>query len=255
MEATHVQARGQKLGHNRTGIQASPLDGRALGRTASDAPPSPTESLRATAMRQDYTRHADKLGSVPAVATAKGVAETALQALQGHHLASFVDKLGERLAFERSGVRAYEAVLVKFEALGTWQGGPTRELLQEQCNEELEHFQLLKQTLESLGADPTAMTPSADLAAVEASGVFKVLADPRTTLSQALHALLVLEDADADGWDMLTEIAANIGQKELASNFRDALASEETHKARVRDWLGKAVLSDATRKDDGQPMH
>jgi rubrerythrin len=256
MEATH--SRGQVMGHNRTGIKASPMDGRALERIASDAPPPHTESLRATGMREKVTRQADRFGSVPAVASARGMAEMALHALQGHRLASFIDKLGERLAFERSGVRAYEAVLVKFEALGTWQGGPSRDLLQKQCNEELAHFHMIKQILEHLGADPTAMTPSADVAAVQASGVFKVLADPRTSLSQALRALLVLEDMDADGWDMLVEVAASTRQDQLASRFRDALATEETHKERVRGWLTHAALAEAQRMGNGRqraPMH
>ncbi|HJR12290.1 MAG TPA: ferritin-like domain-containing protein [Rhodanobacteraceae bacterium] len=247
MEATQ---REQSTGHNRTGIKASPMHGRALGCATSDVPP-PTASLQATSMRENFTRQADRLGSVPPIATARGVAEAALQALQGHRLASFIDKLGERLAFERSGVRAYEAVLVKVEALGAWQGGPTRDLVQEQCNEELQHFHMLKQTLEHLGADPTAMTPSADVAAVEASGVFKVLADPRTSLPQALHALLVLEDIDADGWNLLVEIAEKTDQDELADQFRDALAAEETHKGRVREWLGNAAMADVQRKGEG----
>ena len=249
MEAT--RSRGQTMGHNRTGIMASPMDGRALERTASDAPPPHTESLVATQMREQLARQGDRLGSVPTITTARGLAEMALHALQGHRLASFIDKLGERLAFERSGVRAYEAVLVKFEALGTWQGGPTRDLLREQCNEELAHFHMIKQIMEQLGADPTAMTPSADVAAVQASGVFKVLADPRTSLSQALRALLVLEDVDADGWDMLVEMAASTRQDQLASRFRDALATEEMHKERVREWLSHAALADAQRTGDG----
>lgn len=253
MEET--QAREQPIGHNRTGVKASPMDGHNLESTTSDAPPPSSGPLQATRMRVDQARQADALGSVPPTATARGVVATAMQALQGHRLASFVDRLGERLAFERSGVRAYEAVLVKFEALGTWQGGPTRDLLQEQCDEELRHFRMIRQTLEHLGADPTAMTPSADVAAVLASGVFKVLADPRTSLSQALHALLVLEDVDADGWDMLVEIAANTSQKELASEFRNALATEETHKARIRDWLGKAAIEDAQRNGGQATRH
>lgn len=249
MEAT--QTRKQSMGHNRTGIKASPMDGRALERNASDDLPPTPESLQATIMRENYTRQADRLGSVPGIATVNGAAETTLQVLQGHRLAFLIDKLGERLAFERAGVRAYEAVLVKVETLGAWQGGPIRDLVREQRNEELEHFHMLRQMLEHLGVDPTAMTPSADIAAVEASGVFKVLADPRTSLSQALHALLVLEDVDADGWDLLVGIAENIGQKQLAGQFRNALATEETHKERVRGWLGNAALADVQRKVDG----
>jgi hypothetical protein len=123
--------------------------------------------------------------------------------------------------------------------------------LQEQCNEELAHFHMIKQILEHLGADPAAMTPSADVAAVQVSGVFKVLADPRASLSQVLRALLVLEDVDADGWDMLVEVAASTRQDQLASRFRDALATEETHKESVHGWLSHAALADAQRTGDG----
>jgi len=249
MESTQAQA----VGRNRTGIKASPMDGGSLARAASDNPPPPTASLQATAMRENVARHADRLGSVPPVAATMGLAETESHALRGHRLASLVDKLGERLAFERSGVRAYEAVLVKVDALGAWHGGPTRDLVQEQCNEELQHFLMLKQMLEHLGADATAMTPSADVAAVEASGVFKVLADPRTSLSQALHALLVLEDVDSDGWDLLVQIAENTGLRDMASEFRSALATEETHKRRVHEWLRNAALADTQRLSDVQP--
>lgn len=250
MEAT--QTRETRMGHNRTGMKASPLDGMALERKSFDIPPPAPGSLRATEMRKEYTREADTLGSVPPPVSIKGVGEAALQALQGHRLASLIDKLGERLAFERSGVRLYEALLVKCEALGTWQGGPTRELLEEQCNDELQHFHLMKQTLEHLGADPTAMTPSADVAGVEASGLLKVITDPCTTLSQALHSLLIIEDADSDGWDMLVEIATSTGQKELADQCRAALATEETHKQRVREWLGSAALADARGESEQQ---
>lgn len=253
-----MRTREKPVGHNRTGIKASPMDGHSLERLASDSPPPPsTESLEATVTRESFTRQADRLGSVPPVTTATGLAETALHALEGHRLASFIDKLGERLAFERSGVRAYEAVLVKVEAMGAWQGGPTRDLVQAQCNDELQHFHMLKQMLEHFGADPTAMTPSADVAAVEASGVFKVLADPRASLSQALHALLVLEDVDSDGWDLLVQMAEGTGQAEMASQFRDALATEEIHKRRVREWLGKAALADMQYNAESRqaPMH
>lgn len=241
------------VGRNRTGIKASPMDGRSLERMAPDNPPRPTASLQATALREDLARHADRLGSVPPAATAMGLAGTAVHGLRGHRLAALIDKLGERLVFERSGVRAYEAVLVKLDALGAWHGGPTRELLLQQCNDELQHFRMLKQMLEHLGADPTALTPSADVAAVEASGVFKVLADPRTSLSQALHALLVLEDVDSEGWDLLVQMAGNTELTDMARAFREAIATEETHRQRVRGWLGNAVLADTQRVgDDGR---
>jgi hypothetical protein len=42
----------------------------------------------------------------------------------------------------------------------------------------------------------------------------------------------------------------------MASQFRNALATEEIHKQRVREWLGKAAVSDARRGEGPQgPMH
>jgi hypothetical protein len=42
-----------------------------------------------------------------------------------------VDKLGERLAFERSGTRLYETLLSKFDSYGPFEGGPERAELEE----------------------------------------------------------------------------------------------------------------------------
>ena len=53
-------------------------------------------------------------------------AGAALQALKGGPPTQFLDKLGERLAFERTGVRLYEALISKHEALGSFAGGPDR---------------------------------------------------------------------------------------------------------------------------------
>jgi hypothetical protein len=236
-----------RTGHNRTGIRTSPFDMQELEQIASKAPARAVEGLKASSMRREYMKQTDGFGSVPPPASLKGAAKTAIEAIQGHKPTVFIDRLGERLAFERAGVRAYEAVLTKFEALGSWDGGPTHDLLMEQHDDELEHFRFLTDTIEGLGADPTAMTPSADLTALSAEGIFKVLADPRTTLPQALQGILMLEDADMEGWQLLIGLADGIGQDTLADRFREAHETEETHQARVREWLAKAVLADAHR--------
>ncbi|HET7570682.1 MAG TPA: ferritin-like domain-containing protein [Gammaproteobacteria bacterium] len=237
-----------RIGSNRTGIQASPFDMQKLEEIASKAPARPAEELKASSMRQDFMKHTEGFGSVAPPGSVKGMATTAMEAIKGHKPATLIDKLGERLAFERSGVRAYEAVLVKFDALGTWEGGPSHDLLLHQRDEELEHFNMLTDIIEQLGADPTTMTPSADLASLAGSGVFKVLGDPRTTLPQALQALQILEITDLEGWIGLIDLADGIGQQELATKFRQAQETEETHQARVREWLSKATLADANRE-------
>ncbi len=148
---------------------------------------------------------------------------------------------GERLAFERSGTRLYEAILVKFDSEGSWDGGPTGSELRDFYNEERAHFLMLKETIESLGGDPSTITPSADVSGVASEGVVKVVTDPRTSLTESLEALLVAELTDHDGWEMLIHLADGIGEDKLASKFRGALAEEDTHLAKVREWLTKGI--------------
>ena len=92
---------------------------------------------------------------------------------------------------------------------------------------------LLAEALEKLGADPTAMTPCADLTGVTGMGLVQVLTDPRTTLTQALDAILIAELTDVDAWAVLID---------LAERFRQAAAEEEVHLERVRGWVLLATL-------------
>jgi hypothetical protein len=236
-----------QTGTNRTGIRTSPFDMSELEEIASKTPARDPEDLRMTAVRANYAKESDGIGSVPPPASLKGMAASAMELIQGHKPTVLIDRLGERLAFERMGVRLYESLLIKFDALGTWDGGPTREILLEQYRDELSHFKLMNDTLERIGADPTAMTPAASLTAVEGSGLLKVIVDPRTTLPQALHALLLAESADVEGWGALIDIADSISQNDLATQFREAERTEQLHQQRVREWLLGATRADAHR--------
>lgn len=239
-------------GMNRTGMQMAPLQSGRMLEISNDSETRPGDELSPfSQMRRQSASDSAPVGSVPPPGSMKGMATTAMQMLKGNKPTVFIDKLGERLAFERSGVRLYEAVLTKFDALGSWDGGPSRADLEDIRNEELEHFEMLKQTIDQLGADPTAMTPSADMVANESSGILKVVSDPRMTLAQSLHAMLVAERADVEGWGLLVGLAENIGQDELAQRFRQAEATEEEHGRKVRSWLTSSVLADANREMSG----
>src|SRR5205814_3090515 len=95
--------------------------------------------------------------------------------------------------------------------------------------------------IEKLGADPTAMTPSADIAANLSKGIPHVLADPRTDLRQCLEGLLVAELADNACWETLIELAREAGQEEMVTAFQAALRREELHLGRVKGWLKQGV--------------
>lgn len=235
-------------GLNRTGMDMSPAHAGRLMEISKQHAVPPGDESEIARVRREYAVQSQPVGTVPPPGSMKGMATTAMQMLKGNKPTVLVDKLGERLAFERMGVRLYESILAKFDALGSWDGGPSRQQLQQIRDEELSHFEMVKQYIQKIGADPTAMTPSADMAALESSGVLKVITDPRSTLAQALHAILVAERADGENWQLLVRLTDELGQDEMTRRFRDAEQTEERHGDWVRQWLAASVLADANRE-------
>jgi len=238
--------RATDLGSNKTGMDLTPEMAEQMERGAQEgAAAGEAESHALSQLRHDYINDAPPVGSTPPPATVKGTTKLATQMLRGRRPSVFMDKLGERLAFERTGTRLYEALITKYDALGSWDGGPTREQLVAFHDEEHKHFETVREAVESLGGDPTAMTPSADVAGVAASGLIQVITDARTSLAEALHAIHIAELADNDAWQMLIRLAEGMGQDNLATRFRVALAEEEKHLAAVRHWLAAEMEQDA----------
>jgi len=241
------------IGKNRTGIELSPLDKRSmLEHTELTHPSTETNGAVLAAARAEYYTMPDVIGSVPPPASAKGIAKTGLEALKGVNAAVLIDKLGERLAFERTGSRLYEALIEKCAAEGELPGGPTVPDLQEIHAEEVRHFELVRDALNSLGADPTTMTPSADNAAVQSMGLVKVITDARTTVKQSLEAILTAELVDNDSWALLIELTRTAGRDELLPRFEEARARELEHLANVRRWVRSATM--ALEKPASHPM-
>lgn len=237
------------MGMNRTGMDVSPVHAKNLTEISHCVEKDrPAERSALGQMRERYIRESDPIGSVPPPGSMKGAAVSAGESLlKGHKPTVFIDKLGERLAFERTGVRLYDAIITKFDVQGSWEGGPARQDLEQIREEELRHFHLIHDAVEKLGADPTAMTPAADVVGVASSGVLKVITDPRTTMPQSLQALLIAERADIDGWTMLIELAGEMGQDTLQKQFREAHEAEERHAVQVQQWLSKATSLDVKR--------
>jgi rubrerythrin len=239
------------VGKNRTGAQMAPLgttDVKTFAESRLGA--GSRDGARYAEVHREYIREADRIGSVPAPATVKGMAATMVSAVKGDKASVFIDKLGERAAFERTGVRLYEALLIKCSALGADDTPFDIEMLQTQLKEmrddEESHFALVTEAIKTIGGDPTAMTPCADVAGVIATGWLQALTDPRTTLAQALNTMLAVELADRAGWDLLVELAQATGHKELAQSFTAADATEQQHLERMNALLREAVLNEAT---------
>jgi bacterioferritin (cytochrome b1) len=232
------------LGRNRTGSQMSPLLTAAMMESAKDfpwdevpvAPDSPDK------IRLDYAKDAHAIGSIPLPMTLKGLAKTGYEKIKGEKPEIFIDKLGERLAFERMGVRLYRALIRKCEMDPARHRSLDLYRLQEICDSELEHMLLIKKTIEDVGGDPTATTPGADAMAVASMGLVQVLNDPRTSVSQCLEAILIAELADRDGWNLLIELTQEMGDQNLLAQFQRAMAEEETHVVEVRNLLKEMTM-------------
>lgn len=229
------------LGKNRTGVQSAPARTREMAENTGAAEAVPLDAMTLALARAELSQQAPPVGTMPVPGSVRGAAKAAVKALQGEKAAVFLDKLGERLAFERTGVRLYDALIAKMPASRLTKGTLESEELRRFRDEERAHFLLVKDAIESLGGDPTAVTPSADLKGVEAMGLVQVLTDPRTTLTQALDALLTAELADNEGWKILIAIAEASDRQDLARRFAEALAQEDLHLESVRRWVGERL--------------
>jgi ferritin-like metal-binding protein YciE len=259
-------------GHNRTGSGLNPGDTKLmLEAVRALSPPSPISTRQSETERLSYLSEADRIGSIPPpVSLTAGAMKKVEAKLKGLSPNIFLDKVGERIAFERAGTRLYEGVIAKYRALSnngeeplppaatltdgsqspsgdgirSAAGETALQTLQRIRSEELAHFRMLCEVATQLGADPTAQTPCADVIATASMGLLQVITDPRTTLAQTLNALLTAELTDNAGWKLLADLARQAGQDALAQQFSQALATEEQHQMIVTAWL-KALIIDS----------
>lgn len=229
------------IGKNRTGIELSPIDKHDVLEVTELTHPSTDGD--ASEARAKYIEEAEPIGTVPPPASVKGVAKAGVAAVTGVNVSVLIDKLGERLAFERTGARLYEALIEKCEASEPLAAGPTVADLSQIHDEELAHFEIVREAITSLGGDPTAMTPSADIAAVASMGVLQVVSDARTSLRQSLEAILIAELVDNDCWELLITLTRTAGHDGIAARFEEARSREVEHLAKVRRWVTTAAIT------------
>jgi ferritin-like protein len=237
-------------GMNRTGMDMAPSrEADMAGYAQAEAGRAPDSDGAFEAVHMAYIEETERVGSVPLAAPAKGKAAKGASKgaakMPAGEPAVLIDKLGERLAFERAGTRLYEAMLLKCGAVESGKNPIDVAALAHIRDEEERHFHLVHKAIEQLGADPTAMTPCADVSGVQGMGLMQVISDPRTTIAQALGALLTAELSDNAGWELLAELAHQTGHADAAQEFMSALESEREHLDMVKSWLREAVLQEA----------
>lgn len=243
-------------GENRTGAAVAEDGVRAmLEANERWAPTEPIDTTLAEADRSVYVMEADSVGSIPPPVTIQGMLKTGLDKLIGERPEVLMDKIGERLAFERSGTRLYDALILKYETLAATGempelpvpldagGADVPATLERIRGEEHAHFLMLSQVMTSMGGDATAQTPCADVAAVASMGLMQVLTDPRTTFAQSLNAILIAELADNAGWELLITLAQDAGESDIAQRFQRAAEEEEEHLVTIKSWLTALVTA------------
>jgi hypothetical protein len=238
--------RPTSIGKNRTGIATALVRSGAVVEAASEDPlVTDAESSKLLPLRTSFARAADPVGTMPPPASLKGMAKNLVEKLRGRNPMVLLDKMGERLAFERTGVRLYEAMLAKYEASDAKDPTITMSALLEIRDDELVHVGLLGEAIQQLGGDPTVVTPCADLVGVIGSGYVQVLTDPRTTLTQALDVMLAIELADNASWELLIELAGGMGLDTTAADFQHALVDEQRHLMQLRSWVSTQLVGQA----------
>lgn len=235
-----MTATTSSMGQNRTGIATSAEAAARMVEGTAEFPPDAGDETSLSDIRELYAKEAEPLGSVPPPADLGGMVDAVVKKLKGSQPTLYIDKLGERLAFERTGVRLYQALLSKHASAGGFEGGPTLEDLEQTMMEEHQHLLMLTQAVERAGGDPTVMTPSADLHATISKGALEVVVDARTSLAQCLEAMLVVELADNDCWEALVELAEAHGDQQVVAQFERALEEEVRHLENVRAWVAAA---------------
>lgn len=241
--------KSETLGTNRTGVDTSPIHSKEMEAGAKQFTRANGREEDLQALRRSQIEKSERLGSVPIPATAKGMLKSMMEKFTGNQPAIFVNKLGERLAYERTGTRIYEAMILKCEVANAQGELPFQipiDRLQEFHRQEGEHFQLLVGCMEKLGVDPTAQTPDADVSGVAGSGMMKVISDPRTTVPQCLEAMLSLELTDNAAWELLVTLAEDLGQSDMARQFEAALTEEQVHVEEIRSLYEKCIRTQAS---------
>jgi len=235
-------ATAAKVGSNFTGVQMSPKDTKRLLDAVNEIHPDvPGDERGMLVERTERAAEADRIGSVPVPGSAKGMLKTGFDMMRGKSPEVFLDKLGERLAYERNGVRLYEAMIAKVKALDTPDTALVDTLMHIR-NEEHEHMMLVHQAIETLGADPDRADPLRRCRRGHVPGNRQRADDPRTNVDQCLNALLTVELTDNAAWELLIELAQAAGHPNIADSFTKAKTQEDDHLVKIKTLMRRDLI-------------
>lgn len=226
-------------GRNRTGLSAA-AERRAMLAPPPDVEPTSRGSAEElAAVRVRYARISGPAGTMPRLPRASVA------------LVPVLDLLGGRLAVARLLVRLAEGLLAARHACSA----PERPDDGELAVLRDEHWQtarLIDGLLAELGADPTAVTPSANRDLLAHRGISELVHDPRTSLLDALEAVLIVELAEHERWSTLIELARASGADDLARMFAAAHTAQAHHVSALRRWSSAGWEAARREVEDGR---
>ena len=149
-----------------------------------------------------------------------------------------LERMAERLAFERCATRLYEALLARL-ATGTGESALPRATLQRFHDDAAAHFEILCEGIESLGGDPLAPAAAGDVVAEQTQTLLQAINDTRVCLRCCVDTMLFAELSDRAGWEALLEIASTSGRDALAQRFQIVLQEKAEHVDRISGWAAE----------------
>jgi bacterioferritin (cytochrome b1) len=152
-----------------------------------------------------------------------------------------IDVLAERLQFERSGVKLYDAIIAKMKASQQPAFTSILDEMQEHRDQEKEHEEWLEECIRQLGGDDKKLTELAKLVTRESKGIEEVIMSD-AEIPHLLHALLAAELVDNAGWDLLVQLADEAGDAKAKREFKKRLHEEEEHLILMRDAMKRLAL-------------
>lgn len=151
-----------------------------------------------------------------------------------------IELLSERLAYERSGIKLYDAILKKVKRSRHTQLKKLVKELEEHRDQEVEHAEWCAENIRMLGGDPDARTERVMLVETEAQGIEQIILGD-APLSQMFHALNMAELGDNAGWAQLVGIAEQCGDEKAKKELQKRLRHEEEHLRLTHRILGMFV--------------
>jgi rubrerythrin len=164
-----------------------------------------------------------------------------------------IDLLTERLTFERSSVRLYDAILDKLRTIEDRDVERMVEPMTEHRDQEQEHVRWLQEQIAMLGGDTDGHTEMAELVTRESQGLSSVILDGDNDVSHLFHALMTAELTDNAGWDMLVSLADEAGDRDAKRAFKHRLHEEEAHLVFVRRVLENFARREVLGQDVALP--